>query len=117
MRNFQLGENSIVTIHIDTEVDIVIFQKPLDQGPSSIRTLMKKIVLNIENVKSCDNISFKKFNDELHASISCTLKRDLKVKDAHEVAEKIEAAVTSKITKVSKVFVHTEPPQDIDKIK
>ncbi|MFQ6135338.1 MAG: cation diffusion facilitator family transporter [Nitrososphaerales archaeon] len=106
----EFGSNSTVTTHIDTEVDRIIYQKPLKESTPSITKTVEKIVSSLEEVKSCDNISLKHFDSELHVSISCTLKKDLKVKDAHAVASKIEVLVTTKVDKVSKVFVHTEPP-------
>ncbi len=108
----EFGANSTVTTHIDTEVDRVIYQRPLDEKTPSLTKTVEKIVTDLEEVKSCDDISLKRFYSELHVSISCTLKRDLKVKDAHAVASKIEKQITRRVKKVSKVFVHTEPPRD-----
>lgn len=106
----EFGGNSTVTIHIDTEVDRVFYQKPLKESTPSITKAVEKIVSGIKEVKSCDNVSLKHFDSELHVSISCTLKKDMAVKDAHAVAAKIEALITAKVDKVRKVFVHTEPP-------
>lgn len=105
----EFGGDSIITTHIDTEVDRVIHQ-PLKETSLSVVKSVETMVLDLEEIKSCDNVSVKRFDNELHVSVSCTLKKDLKVKDAHAVAEKIEALITANVKGVSKVFVHTEPP-------
>ena len=40
------------------------------------------------------------------------LKKDMKVKDAHNVSEQIETQIIASENDVTKVFVHTEPPTD-----
>ena len=106
----EFNEDSTITIHIDTEVDRVIYQKPEKIRISGLTKKIKNILANIDEVKSSGPINVKRFNKELHVSISCTLKKDLKVKDAHKISEQIEAQIIASEMNVSKVFVHTEPP-------
>jgi divalent metal cation (Fe/Co/Zn/Cd) transporter len=105
-------EDSTITIHIDTEVDRVIYRKPENIRIPGLMKVIENILVNIDEVKNFGSINVKRFNNELHVSISCTLKKDLKMKDAHKVSEKIEAKIISSYKNVTKVFVHTEPPAD-----
>ena len=105
-------EDSTITIHIDTEVDRVIYRKPENIRIPGLMKAIENILVNIDEVKKFGVINVKRFNNELHVSISCTLKKDLKVKDAHKVSEKIEEKIISSDKNVTKVFVHTEPPAD-----
>ncbi len=110
----KFGENSKVTIHIDTEVNHVIYQKPVKESNGELKKILEEIVVGVEYVNRCDNISLKHFGNELHVSITCVLEKDMAIKDAHAVASRIEALIATKISKINKVFIHTEPPSTID---
>lgn len=102
--------NTSITIHIDTEDTRINYQKPARSELSYLKKLVKNTVSNIDDVSSCGNINVKHIGNEFHVSISCTLKEDLKMKDAHKVAENIEEKISASEVRIRKVFVHTEPP-------
>jgi cation diffusion facilitator family transporter len=106
----EFGKKSRITLHIDTEIDRVIYTKASDKNSKVMEKNILKKILDISEVKSCDMITSKKVSDKFHVSVSCKLTEDLKVEDAHRIAEKIEDQIIGKFKKVSKVFVHTEPP-------
>ncbi len=103
--------NTTITTHIDTEVNREIHQKPVRTEVSRIKKLVKTTVANIDEVNFFGNINLKHIGNEFHVSISCTLKKDLKIIDAHMVAENIEEKIMAIDKKVRKVFVHLEPPK------
>lgn len=102
--------NAVITIHIDTEVTREIHQKPARTEISRIKKLVKITMTRINEVSSCEYINIKHIGNEFHISISCTLKKDLIISDAHKVAEDIEEKIIASEKKVRKVFVHLEPP-------
>lgn len=104
--------NTSITIYIDTEDARINYQKPARTELSRLKKLVKITVSNIDDVSSCSNINVKHIGNEFHVSISCTLKKDLKMKDAHKVAENIEEKIIASEMRIRKVFVHTEPPFD-----
>jgi|TARA_Y100000031_G_scaffold129120_1_gene147939 cation diffusion facilitator family transporter len=108
-------EDSVITIHIDTEVDRVIYRKSENVRIPGLRKMIENILVSIDEVKSFGPINVKRFNKELHVSITCTLNKDLKVRDAHKVSEQIETKIISSEKNVTKVFVHTEPPTENEK--
>ena len=103
-------KDSTITIHIDAEVDKIIYQKSGETQIPGLTRRIENILANIDEVKSLGQINVKRFNKEIHLSISCTLKKDMKVKDAHNVSEQIETQIIASENDVTKVFVHTEPP-------
>jgi len=108
-------EDSAITIHIDTEVDRIIYRKSENVRIPGLRKMIENILVSIDEVKSFGSINVKRFNKELHVSITCTLNKDLKVRDAHKVSEQIETKIISSEKNVTKVFVHTEPPTENEK--
>jgi len=106
----EFGEGSRITVHIDTEVDRVIDQ-PEPEIPPWLVARVREAVLEVDEVGSCDSITFKRFGDSIHVSISCTLKHDFKIEEAHRVAEEVEKRVSKRVKGVAKVFVHTAPPE------
>lgn len=107
----EFGPASRIITHIDVEVDRVVHQEPLESAPE-ITQAVRKIISGVEEVERCDSVSANSLDDWIHVSVTCVLKKDMTVKAAHAVAEKIETLVISNIAGVSKVFVHTEPPAE-----
>ncbi len=105
----EFGPESKITTHIDVEVDRVVHHRPLETAPE-IAQAVRNIISEVKEVERCDNISAKRLDDLIHVSVTCILKNDMTVKEAHAVAERIENLITGNVTGVSKVFVHTEPP-------
>ncbi|MCL4435364.1 MAG: cation-efflux pump [Thaumarchaeota archaeon] len=107
----EFGPTSRITTHIDVEVDRVVHQEPLVTAPE-IAQAVRKIISGVEEVERCVDVSANSLDGWIHVSVTCVLKKDMTVKEAHVVAEKIENLVTNQVAGVSKVFVHTEPPAE-----
>jgi cation diffusion facilitator family transporter len=105
----EFGKKSKITTHIDVEVDRVLHQAPLESAPE-ITQAIRNVISGVDEVERYDNISVNRLDDWIHVSVTCVLKKDMTVKEAHAVAETIEHLITNNVTGVSKVFVHTEPP-------
>lgn len=92
-----IGANT-VTVHFEPEYRDV----PLE-------SMIGEVSMGIDGVKGVHNISASKIPDGIVISLHVQVDRDLKLVDAHNIADKVEMALKDRITSIKNVTVHLEP--------
>jgi len=90
--------NSEVTIHIEPEEKETSTQKQIED-----------IVMAIMGVKRAHNVSYADKKGKLYITLHAQMDPKFPLKKAHEITEKIENELKSKIQNVKNVTVHIEP--------
>ena len=68
------------------------------------------IVLGIPGVQSCHNVRTRGRPDDIHIDLHIQVAADMHMDQAHRISEEIERALGNKISGVTDVVVHMEPP-------
>ena len=88
---------------IKDATDILVDKTQLDAS------IIKDIALNIENVMDCHDIRTRGTKGHIFLDLHITVNPDISVKDAHDIAELVEAEIKKRISDVVDVVVHIEP--------
>ncbi len=70
---------------------------------------IKKIVLNVDKIKSCHEIRTRGRKDDVYIDLHILVDNDMPVAEAHDLSNYIEGEIKKNIEGVSDVVVHIEP--------
>lgn len=75
------------------------------------RKEIEKIVLNVSGVKGCHEIRTRGTKESVFLDLHVELERDLSLKDAHDIAHRVEGMIKESMPNVKDVLVHVEPQE------
>jgi cation diffusion facilitator family transporter len=89
--------------------DVVVHVEPANAGTSGVRELATAAAMGIAEVREVHNVRVMRLGDSYELSLHVKLPRDLTLADAHDVIERLEAAVGTAVPHVAHVHTHIEP--------
>ncbi|MEM3596831.1 MAG: cation-efflux pump [Candidatus Bathyarchaeia archaeon] len=90
------------------EAEMTIHVEPLREKIKT-ESLVEKLASEVEGVKETHKISAVRMDGRLYITLHARVNSKLSVKEAHEIAEKIEDKIDGEISEVENVTVHIEP--------
>jgi divalent metal cation (Fe/Co/Zn/Cd) transporter len=73
---------------------------------------IKSIVLEHEGVLGIDRLMTRIFGDKIYIDIEINADGDLKLKEAHDIAETVHDAIETRVKNVKHCMVHVNPNTD-----
>lgn len=99
------AESSISKLMKKSEVVIHVEPKSRE---IPLETLVKKLAMDIKDVKDVHNINVTYANGKLYVILHAQVDPDISLEGAHIIAEQIEKSITNQIKDVNNVTVHIE---------
>ncbi len=100
----------IVAVRIIKEaVDSVLDRAADPEMEENMRELIDDYVKTSGNNVDVDSLITRKFGDKVYVDLEIGVDGDMKLKDAHDIAEEIHDIIENKFTDVKHVMVHTNP--------
>lgn len=100
---------SLVILYEGVELIGKISQQLMDRNVEDIAAKVRNIALSIEGVKNVGDVIVRESGGDLLVSMVIKIDGKTALKEAHLIADKIEAEVKKEIPKVVKVHIHEEP--------
>lgn len=96
-----------IVIHMESASDLV--QRERTGAGTALKWFVEDLVGRFPEVKGIEEIKIRKIGDKLHVEARISFEPDISMKEAHEVAYKVEAAIRNAYPNVVRVDIHQEP--------
>lgn len=96
-----------IVIHMESASDMV--DREQTGAGTALKWFVEDLVARFPEVKGINEISIRKIGDKLHVETRISFEPSISVKEAHEVAYKIEAAIRNAYPDIARVDIHQEP--------
>jgi cation diffusion facilitator family transporter len=90
------------------ESDVVVHVEP-HGGDAAVRERVRVAAMSVPGVREIHNLSVLDLDGRIEASLHLKLPGDLRLEDAHEVAEQVEREIVQAVPEVAAVQTHIEP--------
>ncbi len=100
---------TLVTTHIEPADCHSCGQKSVRVGGEGMAHSIKQLVETFPEIEEVTRISVQKKEGKIRVGMCCSFGSDHSVKQAHDVAEKLEGIIRSKHPEVEVVSIHMEP--------
>lgn len=101
-----------VATHIESTDEEPLLRADITSESYQVVKAIRETTMQISGVKRCGAIEVHSAEDGLHLTVTCFLKQNLSVTDAHTISTQIEQVLRRKIGSVTKVLVHVEPEME-----
>jgi divalent metal cation (Fe/Co/Zn/Cd) transporter len=81
----------------------------VERSPKEISRIIKETIENVQEVKGCRQVSVRVTGKRLDISAHVFLESSLRFEDVHRIVSSIERAVRSKVQRIARITVQTEP--------
>jgi cation diffusion facilitator family transporter len=88
--------------------DVVVHVEPVAEG-ANLRERVHEAAVGVRRVREVHNLSLVQVGGHTELSLHVKLPGDLKLEDAHAIAEELEAAICAAVPEISGVQTHLEP--------
>jgi len=102
------GVAQVVT-HIESTDEEPLLRADITSESYEMVKAIRETAVHVSGVRRCGDIEVHRAEDGLHLTITCFLKQNLPITDAHTISTQIEEALRRKMKNVTKVLVHVEP--------
>ncbi len=102
------GVEGIIT-HLEPAMKAATLVPRKTQNLTEFYAELKKVAEEVNGVLQCHDISVTMEKDKYHITMHCTMKKDLSLEVAHNLATEVEDHISSRFKSVSHVTVHVEP--------
>jgi cation diffusion facilitator family transporter len=90
------------------ESDVVVHVEP-HGGEAAVRERVRAAAMAVPGVREIHNLSVLELDGRIEASLHLKLPGDLRLEDAHELAEQVEREIVRGVPEVAAVQTHIEP--------
>ncbi len=102
-------------------ISLIIFKIAFENGKSSVLSLMdvspsedvenkiKEIIKSTQGVENFEDLKLRHLGPFITGEVKIKTKKHLTVKRSHEISDKIEENIKSKITDINSFLIHVEP--------
>ena len=90
------------------ESDVVVHVEP-HGGEAAVRERVRVAAMGVPGVREIHNLSVLELDGRVEVSLHLKLPGDLRLEDAHEVAEQVEREISAAVPEVAAVHTHIEP--------
>jgi cation diffusion facilitator family transporter len=95
------------------EADVVVHVEPQSGSESALRERVQAAALQVPGVREIHNVNVIDVGGRTEISLHLKLPGELSLDDAHEAAERVEAAILAAVPEVAVVRTHLEPLADV----
>lgn len=88
--------------------DVVVHVEPMLSQDKVLLTTIRNLANEIDGVKDIHNVRILSLGDGLHITFHVQVDPLLNLRDAHDIAGRLEGAIQERISEVKHVFVHLE---------
>jgi len=113
--NFELEETHRIALTVEREVmkefpdaRVTIHTEPVGNGRESVWKLVKEIAEGTSGSRGVHNIHIQRIGEELCVDLHLEVSSNMTVKQAHQVADKVEKKIKEANPSISEVTVHIE---------
>jgi len=113
--NLELEENHRIALTVEGEVmkefpdaRVTIHTEPVGNGQESVWKLVKEIAEGTSGSRGVHNIHIQRIGEELCVDLHLEVSSNMTVKQAHQVADKVEKKIKEANPSISEVTVHIE---------
>ncbi len=99
-----------IVTHIEPTGSNVEKYPALPTGKPEVERALRKFGRQQLPPVNVHDISVQRTGDELAVSCHCTLDPAITITDAHEMTERMESDLRSKVSQIGRVVIHVEPP-------
>ena len=96
-----------IVIHMESASDLV--NREQTGAGTALKWFVEDLVGRFPEVRGINEISIRKIGDKLHVETRISFEPNISVKQAHEVAYKVETAIRSAYPNIIRVDIHQEP--------
>ena len=87
---------------------VVVNTEPLGVGAEGVWTLAKDVADSVPGSRGVHNIHVQRIDQKIHVDLHLEVSATLTVKEAHEIADKVETKIKSGNPNIGEVTVHIE---------
>jgi len=96
-----------IVIHMESASDLV--NREQTGAGTALKWFVEDLVGRFPEVKGINEISIRKIGDKLHVETRISFEPNISMKQAHEVAYKVEVAIRNAYPDIVRVDIHQEP--------
>lgn len=98
-----------VTVHIESASERI--SKELAGTETELVSYIEHVSKRFPEIKSVSNIRIRRFGNIIHVVCNCRFDSKLTIKNAHEIANKLESNIKKAYPNIARIDIHEEPDQ------
>lgn len=98
-----------VTVHIESASERI--SKELAGTETELVSYIEHVSKRFPEIKSISNIRIRRFGNIIHVVCNCQFDSKLTIKNAHEIANKLESNIKKAYPNIARIDIHEEPDQ------
>ena len=113
--NLGWEESHRISLNVEREVTkefpearVTIHTEPLGDGSESLWKLVKDVAEGTPGSRGVHNIHIQRIDEKLYVDLHLEVSANMTVKQAHDVAEQVEARIEAAVPSIAEVTVHIE---------
>ena len=98
-----------VAVHLEEEATHAVNGEDVSEREATLVTSIRDVVAETPEVRACVRVRCFRTSTGIKVAVGCAVNPDLTLKEAHDVVNSMESAISSIDPRIVKVFIHAEP--------
>lgn len=98
-----------VAVHLEEEATHAVNGEDVSEREATLVTCIRDVVAKTPEVRACVRVRCFRTSKGIKVAVGCAVNPELTLKEAHDVVNVMEAAISRIDPRIVKVFIHAEP--------